>query len=131
MKKHLNFLTIALIALFTCTLVQDIHAQDPCKKYRKGKFVLKSAAGPDTHIKRTKKYQIETLESGEKSKLKITWVTDCTYTLEEIVEDGGKRLMPQGTIATCEMKCDEDKCTVLITMNVSQGKAIEAELYKE
>lgn len=99
MKK---FLIVFLVSLSTYLNGQDLD----CEKYKNGKFKIIDPEFGNSIIERKGSSQIE---YGERSKLKlefdITWINDCSYTLElsRVIENPGNFKIPEGMILTIQI----------------------------
>ena len=120
-----------LLFLFSSSAVLMGQTPEQCKAYHKGKFKISDPNGPDQLVKRTKKYQIETVVgTNQQIKMKIIWLNDCTYQLEFHSTKNFKYLLPEGTIITGKITAvTDDHCTVDVTANI-EGVYLKMEMFK-
>ena len=83
---------MAVIAIFIWALL-PISTEVKCSEHKTGTFSLKDESlGSDHLIVRTDSIQTETdLNTGAKSKYKVTWLTDCEYELN--ILEGAPEIM--------------------------------------
>jgi hypothetical protein len=95
---------IQLFLIFTSTLV--FGNEFDCKKFKNGKFKIIDSEVGNSIIERN---GLEQIEYGEGSKLKlkfkVTWLNECTYTLElkKILENPDTIDLPEDMIVTVEI----------------------------
>jgi hypothetical protein len=82
----MKYLITILVAMFYCS---TIHAQSTtdssCMQYHKGKFNYIDTSGTLIRVVRRKHYQTEYNDSRNVwISLRITWLSDCEYLLEQI-----------------------------------------------
>jgi hypothetical protein len=91
-------------------------AQD-CKKFKTGKFVVRSTKGPTrvTKIKRTKNKQIERGE-GVVSKNRVVWIDECTYTIVDIKTRDKRNIVGDETVICKIIEVGDDYYIVEATI---------------
>ncbi|GAB5418261.1 MAG: hypothetical protein Crog4KO_16340 [Crocinitomicaceae bacterium] len=97
-------------------------AQD-CEKFRTGTFVFDDESGQRMvgySIKRGKRYQTEYFEGG-KSKWKVNWTSDCTYTLTLVKSQDINDLIGY-TVTTRIIRTDEDSYFCVVTSEYTPDK---------
>lgn len=79
--KRIYPLTLVVIALTTSSYGQSLN----CADFKEGNFTLTDDVSGVTYIERKGDVQIERNEKiGSESRLRVTWLDDCTYTLSLI-----------------------------------------------
>ncbi len=95
-------------------------SQTDCASHKTGKYIVKNARIGDTYIKRTKKYQIESVKNPStglvtKTKDKIVWIDDCTYRLIPIKIDDPSGIVGDDILTFELIETGEDYYVVSVT----------------
>ena len=92
--------------------------ENDCQSLRKGKFLLLDSIAGNTQIKRNKRIQIEKGEkSGMKSKYKVTWLDECTYSLRliKVLKNSKEINIPENVILNVEIIEVTEKSYVVVS----------------
>ena len=126
MKKIFSALSILLLSSMANAQIKD------CSSVRNGKFKI-DMEGTVSYIERKGSVQIETEpKSGFKGEFKISWINDCTYTLQavKIHNKGNLPVIDYELILTTKIIRIEEDYYLTETTSNKWDMVFEAKIYK-